>query len=1157
MADSSNVQIPWASLVVVATLVSGTLLAPRAFEMLRPAEKERAQALVGSDLEVDARLWEDPFAAMRRHEAERQQRCDKDKTSRECDRGAAIARRDPKLLVPRLDADVDGDMDEALVLAVMVPGNPFVGAEEARRRTRYAVLAGLQAERYLPNSAEHLGIFSLDLEGEQAKRAAKAQGASERPRETLLMPYELLSDRRALASPNREPRASTSDRARRPYRSVAVLWVDESALPSPKLDGLARVLNAALGACGDKCPSLALIGPSSSDGLKLAVARLNDLAGKPALAAALPDEVRAGLRHIAKARVFNTSATLEERRLDVPEETDLQTLVKENLRTVLKLEDAPLEYQRTIADDPRVVGELANELRKRFDADTPRRVVTIIESDPISTRPMERELRRRLADAAIRRRDDDRVFFFRGVDGVTVREGVDRSATAGKTAKDDDASIAIEWPESRDQLDYLRRMAAELQRSETIPVRNADGKFELQPIGAIGIFANDVHDKLLILQALHARFPDKVFFTTDMDARFLHPRVLPFTRNLVVATSLPLQFPADDPAPADTAASQSRTRGQLHAGTPPFRDVYQASTYVATRLAACVRNCDQTKARLNAALVAPTIYEIGRDGATALAGFDLAERRADEPDTNYRAVLGIGLLLVLAGLLLWPSTPALRAALGKPAADAGAGVRTQPPGAASTAALSAVYGALFGAMLASALEALWPGVLGFRGVLAWTAVSAGYALLLLPDLRRRDGVRKLAPGWGLRIVFVIVLAAFAWWTTGTSQRFSGEPLVWLQGISGWPSHFIHLLAVLVGLVTLDRLASMTRRARIEENGWLWRGEPASRVADAPTSSGDAGSSDSWWRRKWASVRERSLLAWKPEHAHDRVDFVSVWRQYQSRSTSAARVMRIAFWYLVTVVGFFVLFRAVSDLALPEVPVRGLEHRALIGAGMWLALLVLPLAVVAVADTTMLAWRLILALTGVRTAYPPQVVARFANELGPQHADAWKKPIAADTAMRASRTGPHSLLDDWIDIRLLARHTQYVAPLVVGPFLMLTLMVVARSRLFDNWSLEWPVAATAAIYVLWLGMLAVMLKLAAEKAREDALARMNADLRWLRGSDDTMNPLVEPMHKLIAAVESERRGAFAAPFDQWFFKALLVPLGGAGGAQLIERLLMAK
>ena len=80
-----------------------------------------------------------------------------------------------------------------------------------------------------------------------------------------------------------------------------------------------------------------------------------------------------------------------------------------------------------------------------------------------------------------------------------------------------------------------------------------------------------MHDKLLVLQALHEDFADRVFFTTDVDARYLHPRTQAFTRNLVVARSLPRGV---YPPPAGAPAGASDQPG----GTPPRGDHYQAST---------------------------------------------------------------------------------------------------------------------------------------------------------------------------------------------------------------------------------------------------------------------------------------------------------------------------------------------------------------------------------------------------------------------------------------------------------------------------------------------------------------------------------------------------------------------------------------------------
>lgn len=39
MSQRESTRIPWASLAVVATFVSGTLIVPKAFDLLRPPER--------------------------------------------------------------------------------------------------------------------------------------------------------------------------------------------------------------------------------------------------------------------------------------------------------------------------------------------------------------------------------------------------------------------------------------------------------------------------------------------------------------------------------------------------------------------------------------------------------------------------------------------------------------------------------------------------------------------------------------------------------------------------------------------------------------------------------------------------------------------------------------------------------------------------------------------------------------------------------------------------------------------------------------------------------------------------------------------------------------------------------------------------------------
>ena len=87
-------------------------------------------------------------------------------------------------------------------------------------------------------------------------------------------------------------------------------------------------------------------------------------------------------------------------------------------------------------------------------------------------------------------------------------------------------------------------------------------------VAAIGVLGSDVHDKLMILEALRQYFPHKLFFTTDLDAAYIHPAKWPQTHNLLVASAFDLKL-----------------RPELQGEIPPFRDSYQTAFFLATQMA--------------------------------------------------------------------------------------------------------------------------------------------------------------------------------------------------------------------------------------------------------------------------------------------------------------------------------------------------------------------------------------------------------------------------------------------------------------------------------------------------------------------------------------------------------------------------------------------
>ncbi|NCT83969.1 MAG: bifunctional isocitrate dehydrogenase kinase/phosphatase [Comamonadaceae bacterium] len=1191
MADSKGGLggFPWASAAVLVAFVASTQLVPHAFEPLRPAEKARAQAPLDPDLDVNARLWEDPFAALRRYETERAERCERVRKQAsqtldiDCrDRVAEV--RDPQRMLAKLDRDHDQRLDDTLVVMGLLPGADFVGAEEARRRLRYATLAGLLAQDYVPDNAERLSLLEFNLlEAQPAADAPSAppkagepdrQARAARARDSFVVPYELLSAR---AEHRRKPDSDADGRADKPrrYGQIALLWVDENALPNRKLDALARLTQQLMGRAArnsaapggldsQRLPSLAVIGPSSTDALRAAlmdlrcaadrkhaaVAALSPAAsaaaarcssGVAGAAAGLPPDLQEGYELLARAEFYNSASTAPNSMLSELSDQKLESFVTDQFNRITGANPVrPVQMLRTIGTDAELIKRLVAELGLRLPHEG-RRIVIVAERDSLYAQSLVGELRYRLPEGRAQGQPFkiEVIYFFRGIDGVTARE---TSSTA--TASPPPKAAPLEWPESRDQLDYLRRLGAELKHSEADASR--------LPIGAIGIFANDVHDKLLVLQALHEGFSDRMFFTTDMDARYLHPRTQAFTRNLVVASSLPLAF---YPPPAGASGVD------LQAGTPPLRDIYQVSTYAAARRAGCRSDgCKRDeKLALEPVLQNPSVYEVGRSSAVPLSGYALEARPL--PPASGRNGLALLMVVVMGGVLLaWPSTPSIRQArrvfLREPTLD------NQPQMDMTAIVLLALHAGLFAYVLASLIEFLLPSQLGFVHALLLASLAAFGALLaVLPALlqaRREQPPPPDQPAGVDRlhlVIVLLVLALWVWlaWPAGGWGRSlvcdSCEPVAWLEGVSAWPSHLIHLLALFAILWTLDWAWADTLSQQRRDSDWLRLPRPVAR----PDVRSDLRRLVSGW------FEHVSVLFWRPGVGYS-CDFDQLWQEYGERAEARPRAARTLLWYALTICCVGLLFLCLSEGQIPEVPVRGDEHRQMVTATLYAILLLLPLLVVAVADSTLLLVRFVRHLNAGRSFYPEATIEMFARALGEEHKGLWAQRFCALPEDRSKDGGGfavHTLLDDWIDVQVVARRSAPVARLVIGPFVVLALLVVARSRLFDNWSLTPAIAVGVCFYVAVLIGLTLLLKRSAETTRRHAIDSMQADLRWLAGSGKPLSDLVEPYKRLIASVEAEQRGAFAPFFDQPLLKAMLVPLGGAGGTQLFDYLLLGR
>src|SRR5262249_4248934 len=241
--------------------------------------------------------------------------------------------------------------------------------------------------------------------------------------------------------------------------------------------------------------------------------------------------------------------------------------------------------------------------------------------------------------------------YLRGLDGTVphphAEAKTDKSqAPSGIQSADELAAVreALERPEGNGQLDYLRRLADSLDVLEAQLGSDCGAwarfRNRCRRIVAIGVLGSDVYDKLLVLQALRPRFPDVIFFTTDLDAVLVHPTQVQWTRNVVIASAFGL-----------------RLAESLQQAIPPFRDSYQTATFMATlgalgRLPASgqgVISADGESTIFDSSIAPPVrLFEVGREGA-----FDLsvaADERNVHPPTD---VGSLSARELAAGRWLW------------------------------------------------------------------------------------------------------------------------------------------------------------------------------------------------------------------------------------------------------------------------------------------------------------------------------------------------------------------------------------------------------------------------------------------------------------------------------------------------------------------------
>jgi hypothetical protein len=438
-----------------------------------------------------------------------------------------------------------------LCLAVYVPGEPYAEDQERRTRFRYAVESALADSEYRLEYSRRLSYIV-------PKVYIRAPGGWQE--REIVVPLKLY---RSGSSPPANP------------KHILVLWINQTEIGQRPLLALHRILHAIFCKIEPKYWQqqfdVAIVGPDGSDVLAAMDKELEKEVDKKT--DVRPKVCNADHWKIAKydgndnlQHGFSPLTDLAEIRptpIFAPAAT--ATLELDNLWAA-----TDFKLFRVIGTDEMLIEKLRDELQERqaFSG----KVVLITESDTrygqvfVEKFPKVLQSDDQNSTALVISKDQLLTFtMLRGIDGKVPGDDGDPKPPMPVT-KLEPAGLELPTdlterrPEGRSQFDYLRRLGQQIR-----------DRVQYERVSAIGVVSTDVYDKLLVLRALRPQFPDAVYFTTDMDAIYTDPNERPYTRGLVVASHFGLSLTEE-----------------LQRHAPQFRDSYQTSTFLATRLA--IRN---------------------------------------------------------------------------------------------------------------------------------------------------------------------------------------------------------------------------------------------------------------------------------------------------------------------------------------------------------------------------------------------------------------------------------------------------------------------------------------------------------------------------------------------------------------------------------------
>ncbi len=1156
--DKSGTNLASGSVIFVAVVSAGFYFFHREAPLvdLRPVAEGHVEERTAPQ-EIEARLWQDPIGAVDKF----REKSGAWKSEQVCRDDSGVANAD-LCKVP-----VNPRAEHPMVLGVTVPGAPYPEDVERRRRTRYAVLAGLERAGFVPEDRRHIGYFVWTqapsfapllaesrtklpllvcdpLPGNPFARVSSTTSSASycmvdqtsmhvdrtlphaALREPAIVPYEKFT---RVQEPDVTKSYGSPNTTKDAPDSVLVLWLKEDLLkryPLNELNALVGLLNR------DQHPTVKFIGPSSSD-------MLHEMVNE---ALAQNDVNCDGPKgHWKNLEGINFYAYLA----SVPDKYLLGNLYDSTSCTLqIYLKNfVGIHLQRTIATEDAIAQGLRDELALRRihpSSEVQDHIALISEWDTYYGQTLPKSVEGAFAPGIPEPPWIHKFTYLRGLDGLLPAAGgkeepkQDKSTAGGdkpggtpdffKVEKD---TPSLERPIGESQYDYLRRISGRLHKID-------DGlRKKEKSIKAIGILGGDVFDKLLILRAMRLEFPEALFFTTDYDEAFRIKSELPFTRNLIISSSF-----------------GPNLSEWLQGDIPSFRDTGETSAFLATQLAVGRLPQDLEKPSafppdLSTQLRAPRLFEITRTGGilpfawtemSAPHELPASQPQNHEPkheespkvaDTDTHMTQGrsistcpVGDDRAICNFIQPASTEKEQTgSADKPKScwtseDKGS-CYIQP---VATEALGKPGDP-------KTIEKLFPTYeknsrLTLAIGLAAGALVALGALFLFPYLRKHALVEFVLLILGLTTGSLL---CFYWepFAQFVTENGDGAPIWILEGVSVWPTTMLRILGIVLSLYFIYRaLRGLNENLKeIAENMEL---SPipvklGSQIIDIRT--------DIFALWKWLKCLFGFSSRTAQRARNEPLDVEVVWQQYTAQERFWPRICRAAIYASgMTLLFMYILvpmFGKPPILARGELAYDAYSYTGLIGGRLMLFLMFL------IFDATL-------------------SCLLFVNKL--RSRTQW--PLATAGIYKGRLELQTNLVHDWIDLEFVAKRTNCIGSLIYFPFIMIALFILTRSSIFANYAPSWTI-------LIWFGIsfsivfgCAVMLWWVARATKD--VAKKNLMEGIIREKEAEGDPrLAEQLEALLIRVGQLNEGAFSPLPQQPLVKALLLPLSSAGWVTVIE------